>query len=695
MNFEELLCEPDADRATSLLHTKILEAYNESCPIKTKTVSVKDQLKPWITNSVKTKIKKRHNYLTLLKKGLISQREYNSYRNYVNSHIRFAKKQYYHNAFQNVKNNIKATWSIINKILAKSNGSKSQSIESIIFNDRTYSETYDICQVLNEHFSTVAKKLHESIPMSDVSFNHYLREVRNPSHFSFTPTTENEIENIIMSFQSKKCDISTYPIEALKIIKCLISPLLAKIVNNSLNSGVFPQILKTGRVVPIFKSGDRKQVGNYRPISVLPILSKIFEKVVFNQLYQYFDAFNLLTSCQFGFRRKNSTSDAIINNLQYIYDNLDSGHTVISIFLDFSKAFDCVDHHILLKKMSVYGVCGVELGWFQSYLTNRDQFVSLDCQTSECRPVVCGVPQGSILGPLLFLIFINDFPNSSNFFKFTLFADDSTLTCKFKNDSVRMISNTLNQEMSKVFQWLNSNKIKVNIDKCNFINFSYRKQIALQPIRVNSSYILETDQIKFLGIIIDKHLTFKYHINAISTKISRSVGLLHRLKFYLPPEILKTLYYSFVYPYMHYCIESWFGTSQTVLGGVRVLQKRAIRAIFNLPFNSHTNSFFKENFILKVTDIYRLKLCCFFFRILNDNQNSYISQSINSLNYMHNHNTRNSSLITTPHFNRSTSQRSFMYQAVREWNTLPEHIKNRTNINSFRANLKAHYCSAY
>ena len=489
MNLDEILSEADPDRATSILHSKILEAFNESCPIKNKTISVKDQMKPWITHDVKLKIKKRHTFVTLRKQNLISQSEYNSYRNYVNSHIRFAKKQYYHNAFKNVKNDIKATWSIINKVLANRSRKKSQTVESLVFNNRTYTETYDICQVLNEHFSSVASKLHESIPLSDVSFTQYLNEIRNPALFTFMPITETEIESIIMSFKSKKCDISTYPVECLKIIKHIISPILAKIVNNSLLSGIFPHIFKTGRVVPIFKSGDRSECGNYRPISVLPILSKIFEKVVFNQLYQYFDSFNLLTSCQFGFRKKLSTSDAIVNNLQFIYDNLDSGHIVISIFLDFSKAFDCVDHQILLDKLSVYGVRGVELDWFQSYLRNRSQYVSLDGQASECRPVCCGVPQGSILGPLLFLIFINDFPNSSNFFKFTLFADDSTLTCKFENHSVSSISQTLNAEISKVFQWLNSNKIKVNTEKCNFISFSYRKTINLPPIQVNSNCI--------------------------------------------------------------------------------------------------------------------------------------------------------------------------------------------------------------
>ena len=179
--------------------------------------------------------------------------------------------------------------------------------------------------------------------------------------------------------------------------------------------------------------------------------------------------------------------------------------------------------------------------------------------------------------------------------------------------------------------------------------------------------------------------------------MSRSVGLLHRLKFYLPHEILKTIYYSLIYPYIHYCIESWHGTSQTALGGVQVLQKRAIRAIFNQPFNSHTNSFFKENRILKIPDIYKLKLCCSYFKQLNYQADSYISQRINALNniHSHSHNTRNRINITIPLFKRSASQHSFTYQAITEINSLPESIKNCTSLNSFRTHLKSYYCSAY
>ena len=390
-----------------------------------------------------------------------------------------------------------------------------------------------------------------------------------------------------------------------------------------------------------------------------------------------------------------STSDAIINTLQYIYDNLDKGYSVISIFLDFSKAFDCVDHEILLHKLRVYGVRGLALDWFRSYLTNRQQYVTFKNKLSDVRSVDCGVPQGSILGPLLFLIFINDFPNCSNFFKFTLFADDSTLTCRFENDATTSIPTILSNELSNVFKWISANKLKVNTEKCKFIHFSYRQNLNFPPIKINSSSIYQTDSIKFLGIIIDKNLNFKQHITVMSSKLSKSVGLLHRLKHYLPEEIMKKLYYSLIHPYLNYGIESWHGASQSAVSGVHVLQKKVIRAVFNLDFNAHTNQHFKQSFILKCKELYTFNLSSHLYKLLKNRNNDYLAQYLRSYSELHNHNTRNNSSLIIPRFNLSTSQNSFVYQSIKSWNSLPLTIQKSSSICTFNSKLKKYYSAQY
>lgn len=281
--------------------------------------------------------------------------------------------------------------------------------------------------------------------------------------------------------KSKSTHIDTYSIKILKYLVDIISPILCNIINLSFETGYFPTFCKIARVVPLFKSGDKNNVQNYRPISILPIFSKIIEKVVHHQLYGYMQRNNLLTNNQYGFRKKLSTSDAITDMTQYVYDSLDRGDTIISFFLDFSKAFDTVNHNILLQKLQVYGIRGVVHNWFSSYLSNRMQSVSVNGVISSQRPIEYGVPQGSTLGPLLFLIFINDFPNCSDFFKFTLFADDSTLTCRFDHNNLISMKNEIENNLLPVSKWLLSNRIKVNVQKSNFIIFSYRKNLNLPP----------------------------------------------------------------------------------------------------------------------------------------------------------------------------------------------------------------------
>ena len=432
----------NVDSSIELLNEKILNCYNYCCPIKTKTISVKDQIKPWINSQIKENIKKRQNNYLLYRRNLMSRREYNAYRNQVNDQIRSSKRDYFHRLFHNIKADVKKTWSTINNVLRGSSRKSKLEIKSIVFNNITYSDEHSIPQIFNQYFTSIAENIKETMPdpPAGKSFSDYLTNISMPNSFYFSPVSSEQIENIISSLKNKSSNISTYSTKIIKSIKSLLSPLLSDIINKSFTHGVFPKFLKIAHVIPIYKSGDKTDPGNYRPISILPILSKIFEKVASDQLYSFFDYFHLFDSSQFGFRKKLSTSNAISNMLQFIYNNLDTGYTVLSLFLDFSKAFDCVDHTILLHKLKAYGVRGVALLWFQSYLSERLQYVSINGTNSDYSSVGSGVPQGSILGPLLFLIYINDFPKCSSFFKFNLFADDSTLSIRYRDVPVNALS---------------------------------------------------------------------------------------------------------------------------------------------------------------------------------------------------------------------------------------------------------------
>ena len=395
----------------------------------------------------------------------------------------------------------------------------------------------------------------------------------------FKQTTPYEVSNVIQSLKNKSSHVSTYPSKVLKYVSEIISPILSTIINMSLSMGVFPDKLKLARVVPIHKGGDETEIDNYRPISILHILSKIFERIVHNQLTNFFEKYNILDDCQYGFRAGRSTTQAVMNHLDYVYECLDRGSVVLSIFIDFSKAFDCIDHELLLKKLEMYGIRGVTRQWFQSYLHDRSQYVQVGDKSSLVSTVSHGVPQGSILGPLLFLIFINDFRRSCPYFKFTLYADDSTLSCNLNEIDPTLINLTISRELNNVYKWLSINKLKINFNKTKFIIFNYRKNIAIDSITFANHDIERTDSIKFLGIIIDEKLSFKNHVNDISSKTSNKVGLLYRLSKFLPINVLKSLYHSLVMPHITYGIELWYGAPKTVSDRITIIQTKIVRVI--------------------------------------------------------------------------------------------------------------------
>ena len=419
LSFPAIICENDIDRVAESLHETVLDKFNFFCPIKTKSVSPKDQVKPWIDVSLKRDIKTRQRNFQFFKRNVISRQTYNSFRNLVNSKIRMAKCNYFTKIFSDVKNDIKKTWKIINSVLGGRFKSDPRQIKSLIFNNCSYDSDAEIADLFNEYFSKIGQRIDESIPRCGTGASIPTQSSQftsGPNSFFFSPVSSNNVQKLIMLLKNKSCPINTYPVKVIKFLSNLLSPILENLINASLSLGYFPKSFKLARVVPVHKSGPKTEINNYRPISILTIFCKITEKVAKFQLDHYLTSFNLLSNSQFGFRQKFSTSDAINHTLQNVYNNLDNGKLVFSIFLDFSKAFDCVVHDKLLDKLSMYGVRGVTLQWFRSYLQDRQQFVSVNGVNSDVCSIDRGVPQGSILGPLLFLIYINDFPLCNNFF---------------------------------------------------------------------------------------------------------------------------------------------------------------------------------------------------------------------------------------------------------------------------------------
>ena len=295
--------------------------------------------------------------------------------------------------------------------------------------------------------------------------------------------------------------------------------------NLSFQTGVFPRELKIANVVPIFKSGDEMVFTNYRPVSVLPIFSKILERLMYNRLIDYINENKLLYKYQFGFQKGKSTYMAVLTLVDKISEALDNGDYVIGVFLDFSKAFDTVDHDILLRKLEKYGIRGRALDWFTDYLSNRLQYVTYNGAKSKREIIKCGVPQGSILGPLLFLLYINDLSTVSNDCFSVLFADDTNMFVAGKNTSEMCVK--LNNDLQEICEWLRCNKLSLNILKSHYMIFTTKNKTAQDlDIKISNTAVERVYDTKFLGVYIDAQLTWKKHIEYTCSKLSKCAGIL-------------------------------------------------------------------------------------------------------------------------------------------------------------------------
>ena len=378
--------------------------------------------------------------------------------------------------------------------------------------------------------------------------------------------------------------------------------------------GKYPSKLKLSKITPIFKSGEDNDANNYRPISLLSNFNRIFEKIMYNRMKDYIDKLNLLYSSQYGFRKGHSTQHAILDIVNAIQINMNQGLFSCGVFIDLKKAFDTVDHNILLDKLNHYGFRGIINDWFSSYLNNRMQSTQIGPYISNKANVSYGIPQGSVLGPLLFLLYVNDIHQCSNKLKFYLFADDTNILYADKN--LKSLENIVNIELQNLHEWLTSNKLTLNTTKTNFVIFHpYQKKVTYQPSlymfdnEKNGNVTLESkNYIKYLGVLIDKNLTWKYHIDAVTAKISKTVELISKLRHSIPRHILLYIYQTLIHPHLNYGLAAWGQASKTSLNKILILQKKVLRMMYFTDIHEHAIPLFIDADILPVSFMYIIKL---------------------------------------------------------------------------------------
>ena len=363
-----------------------------------------------------------------------------------------------------------------------------------------------------------------------------------------------------------------------------ISDILTKIINLSFETGIFPSALnKLVKVIPIFKNkGSNQDYNNYRPISLLSNVDKIFEKLAHCRLVSFLDKYDAIYQKQFGFRKQHSTAHTLISLTEEIRRALDKGQFSCGVFIDLQKAFDTVDHTILLNKLKHYGIRGKANKWFHSYLTDRRQFVSIAGVNSEIRHILHGVPQGSVLGPLLFIIYINDIYLSNLNSSTYLFADDTGILNS--NDNPKHIEKQLNKDLNSLFKWLCANKISLNVTKTEVVLFQQTNRTAEYDIqlKLNGKYLEKSESVKYLGIQLDQHLSFSQHIKTLSAKLRNANGAISRIRHIANESVLKSVFNSLFSSHTNYACQTW---GQSInLNNSRIFRQQTFDLLPNLCF---------------------------------------------------------------------------------------------------------------
>ena len=679
--------QSETNSSFNCFYDTIKELHNKHFP-KVKMKIRHNNNKPWLSDDIKDEIKQKNKLYKISKKipCLRNELNYKTHKNHLQHKMRIEEKHHYCELFDRCKGNMKRSWNIIKSILYRGAKSRTQN-KFVLKNGDIVTDKKTICEKFNQFFTGIGPSLANAIPDQQKTPDNFLKNRLTNSIFLYA-VTEKEIEKLITELNNGAPGYDDLPASLLKLALPHIKQPLMYICNLSLLEGVFPELLKIANVVPLFKSGDSMLFNNYRPVSLLSVLSKVFEKVMYSRLSEFLKSHELLYKHQFGFQKDHSAYMALMVLVDKLTKSLENGDHVVGVYLDFSKAFDTVNHRILLKKLEHYGIRGPALLWFESYLSGRKQFVTYDNVSSSHSYITCGVPQGSILGPLLFLIYINDLNYVCKDAMSIFFADDSNLFINGKDAT--KIESDLNEILNNISEWLKINKLSLNVKKTHFMIFSKARVKPSVNLKIDNENLSEVEKTKFLGVMIDNKLTWKYHVNYIAGKIARGIGILIKARAYLKKETMITLYYSFIYPYYIYCNHIWGTSCSKNIKRLFVLQKKAIRIICHANPRSQSEPLFKELKLLNVWQINEFLNGQFMYKCYHNLLPSVFDTYFIRTRDIHKYGTRQATAyFDIPKVKTEYRKTSIQFRGPFIWNKI---IKNKISpnisIHTFKSKLK-------
>ena len=588
---EELDAEEQYDKFTEIYN----KHYDTAYPLNTKRVRRKHERvnpKPWVLEWLEGACARKNElYRDWVNEPTSHKRAtYDKLNAFCEKHVKLAKNKYYKKYFDEYKDNSKKQWQMINSLLNR-NKRKISVTKLLDSNGNLINNPDLITERFNEYFSNIASDLKEKINGEMLgNIDEFLTDPVTNSIY-LKPVDAGEVSAIIRKLKNK-ATLDT-KISALKLAsECpSFNSILASVITSSFEQGIFPKSMKLARVVPIHKGGSRAEVSNYRPISLLTSFSKIYEKLMHSRIVDFMETNDSFYSMQYGFRSGRSCEHALLNAQNILLDSLNRKQISLLMFIDFSKAFDMVDHDILLRKLNHYGIRGIALDWMKSYLSNREQFVSVNGKDSTKTKIKYGVPQGSILGPLLFVIYINDLPGICNFAKFILYADDANIIISGEN--MMEIEDKLTELCQALVRWVDCNGLLLNLKKTNYMIFSGQRNDCILNLTIKNTPINRVAEARFLGVIVDEKLSWSKHIKALKSKMCRYIGIMYRIKSSIPLQVRLQIYHSFVQSHLNFCSLVWGFSCKSNIESLFSQQKKAMRSI--MP--GYVNYFYKDGVI--------------------------------------------------------------------------------------------------
>ena len=686
------------------------KCHNEAFPL-TRLSRAKCKQKPWISADLKKEIIiKNKLYRETIRNPTPSNKvRLKEAKNKVTNHIRSAHGKYYQNKINGEKQNLKTMWNLFGKVINSKKMKDQNNIRELKLGKKIITKNAEIADALNSFFCNIGQDLSKNHSSDYKEYSKYLGPRLNID-IELKPTSNIEIFDIIGTLKNKRSGIDEVHPILLKRCRILISNRLKHIFNLSIEQKSYPDTLKIAKCIPLFKKSleeERLDPGNYRPISLLSSVNKIYEKILYKRLIRFIDQNDLLYKYQFGFRRIHSTTLALMDVIDNIRTNLNNRKKVAGVYIDFSKAFDTVNHTILARKLEHYGIRGDMLTLLASYLKNRKQYTIVNGTKSSTMEINCGVPQGSVLGPLLFLLYANDIQNCTKEV-LKLFADDAN-GFVFADD-YKTLKSKIENVLSNLFKWSTANKLTISISKtCYsiFHNANCRVPAYLNSVRVKNAAdnkvvsIKRENHSKYLGIYLDESLNWNYHLNdpenGLIPKLTKINNSLKIVRYYIPERNRMLMYNAYVSSRISYGIELIGSANKTFLHKLQVKQNRALKILFFKDYETPTLHLHHELKVLMVADAYKFSLAKFVFKQLNNKLPFIFRNLYTKVNETHTHETRQSNLIKienkpnkTPH-----SEKLLSVTGALAWNELPVEVRAAKTLKTFSMLAKQHYIGRY